>query len=275
MNKGKYYSILAPVFLVAFALLLLMKWRVIVEYVTLNQWGIQVVKSCFSQDAEKDKTSLEKLSEGILNSWLTAQLSHCLGHEQEAAGGWLAVLADAPDRMDLVRAIRPFDMTLAQYATSLYPGNAQAFFWLGDAYQEGGQNIEALQAYETGLTWQPEQDANAWMSVGRLHEEEGSWEQAEHAYNQACYYVDQGKNGCPNAGRLYLAREQYELAAQRYRDSMKQLPDWQPARLGLAQALLGLGQTDEARAHLTFLANEGNRAAQDLLNQLSENQTQP
>jgi len=141
--------------------------------------------------------------------------------------------------------------------------------------QEAGNPTQAIQAYETGLAQQPEKNANAWLSAGRLYEAEGDWERAVQAYNQACYYVDQAKHGCHNAGRLYLEHEQYELAAQRYRDSLVQLPGWHRAQLGLAQALLGLGQIDEAQIYLTRLANEGNRTAQDLLNQLSENEPQP
>jgi tetratricopeptide (TPR) repeat protein len=257
-------------------LVLVMRGANVSSWVSINQWGLQVVRHCFGLEQSRQMSVKPPINGNhTAMFWLTAQKADCQQDQDEAELAWRQTLANTSERLTLVRSAAPYNVALAQYAAELYPEQAEAYFWLGDAYREEGQNPQALQAYETGLTWQPEQDANAWMSVGRLYEAEGAWEQAVHAYSQACHYVDQGKNGCPHAGRLYLAHEQYELAAQRYRDSLNQLPGWHPARLGLAQALLELGQIEEAQAHLTLLANEGNRAAQDLLNQLSENQTQP
>ena len=258
-------------------LVLALRWADVFSIASINQWGLQVIQHCFNPEQSSHEFSLQRLSdtEQGARNWLTAQKATCQQNKNEAELAWRQTLTSSAERVVLVRAAAPYDIALAHYATELYPGQADAFFWLGDAYRESGNNSQALQAYETGLSQQPQQDANAWMSLGRLSETEGDWEQAAYAYDQACVYVDQGKNGCPNAGRLYLAHEQYELAAQRYRDSMVQLPGWQPAQLGLAQALIGLEQTDEARVHLTRLANEGNATAQTLLDQLSENQRQP
>lgn len=240
----------------------------------INQQALQVVDLCLREEPNKG-TDLVTGSESMVMTWLIAQRANCQQDLQAAEVAWQQTLDASPERLSLIRSAVPYHLVLAQYAATRYPEQAEAFFWLGDAYKEQGDNLKAVQAYEAGLILQPEQDANAWMSVGRLYEAEGDWERAVHAYDQACHYVDRGKNGCPGAGRLYFEHEQYELAAQRYREAMQQLPYWQPARLGLARTLLAMGQIEEARLHLTFLANEGNTIAQTLLNQLSENQTQP
>lgn len=263
--------------LILFLLLAVLKGPEFFQNGRTNQWAIQVSRLCLSTDMSEfaEDAALADTSVNTQMSWLTGQLAHCQQKENEAILAWRRTLETSSERLSLVRAAAPHNLTLAQFATAQYPDQAEPFFWLGDAYLAKGEESKAVRTYEVGLTLQPDHSANAWMAVGRLYEAEGEWERAVYAYDQACRYVDQGKNGCPNAGRLYFEHEQYDLAAQRYRDAMRQLPGWQPARLQLAQSLIALGQLEEARLHLTFLADEGNTTAQTLLNQLSENQIQP
>lgn len=269
---GKYRSVLLVLILLAISMVAL-RGREIVSTGATNWWGLQVVRDCLSVEQGQNASLLPPaVAEGSTAvAWLTAQQAHCQQNDLEAALAWRQTLTLSPERLTLVRSAVPHDVVLAQYATELYAEEAKAFSWLGDAYRANGDDAQALQAYENGLEQQPEQDANAWVALGHLYEAEDEWQQAVYAYEQACHYIDQGKNGCPNAGRLYLAHEEYDLAAQRYRDSMRQLPGWAPAQLGLAQALIGLGETDEARTYLTPLANNGNTTAQSLLEQLPRN----
>lgn len=252
-------------------LLVILKGYTFFQNVRTNQWAIHVSRLCLGPARSELPEDVALADMNIKMSWLTGQLAHCQQREDEAMLAWRRTLEVSSERLSLVRAAAPHNIPLAQFAASQYPNQAETFFWVGDAYLAQSDNSKAVRAYEEGLMLQPEHGANAWMTVGRLYEAEGEWERAVYAYDQACHYVDQGKNGCPNAGRLYFEHEQYDLAAQRYRDAMRQLPGWQPARLGLAQALLELDQLEEARLHLTFLASEGNAAAQEVLDQLSEN----
>jgi tetratricopeptide (TPR) repeat protein len=112
-------------------------------------------------------------------------------------------------------------------------------------------------------------NADAWMSLGRLHEEQGDLQLAVEAYDQACAFVDNGKNGCPSAGRIYLATGMYDLAAARYEMSLRQIGEgWLPGREGLVKALLASGRTQEAIPHLTVLAASGSAEARETLSQL-------
>lgn len=256
-------------------LLALLKGSEFFQNVLTNQWAIHVSHLCLGTARSELPEDMALADMNVKMSWLTGQLAHCQQREDEAMLAWRRTLEVSSERLALVRAAAPHNIPLAQFATSQYPNQPETFFWLGDAYLAGGDNGKAVHAFESGLILQPNIDANAWMSVGRLYEASGDWEQAVHAYDQACRYVDQGKNGCPEAGRLYFEHGAYELAAQRYRDAMNQLPYWQPAQLGLARALVALGELEEARFYLTLLVSEGNAAAQELLDQLSDNQLQP
>ena len=107
-----------------------------------------------------------------------------------------------------------------------------------------------------------------WVRLGRLREAAGDVEGALAAYDQGCFLVDAGKNGCPHAGRLYMEAGDYELAAERYRTSMKQLPGWPRAERGLAQALIEMGRSEEAIPYLTNLAHNGDSSAAEQLQEL-------
>ncbi len=260
-------------------LLVMAKGTALFQSVQTNQWAVQVVRFCFDTDKsvliETDLTVDAGVNTQM--SWLTGQLAHCQQKEQEATLAWQQALKASAERLSLVRAAAPHNIPLAQFATSQYPNQPETFFWLGDAYVAAAKTTQATQAFETGLSLQPEHNPLAWMALGRLYEASDDWQGAVRAYDEACFHHegDRGKNGCPNAGRLYLAHEQYDLAAQRFQESMAQIPDWQPAQLGYAQALLGLGQVDEAVPHLTFLAEAGNATAQNLLLSLQTSQTHP
>lgn len=258
-------------------LLAILKGPTFFQNVRTNQWAIHVSRLCLGTARSDLSENMALADMNVKMSWLTGQLAHCQQREDDAMLAWRRTLEVSSERLSLVRAAAPLNLTLAQFAAAQYPDQAEPFFWLGDAYVAAAQTTQATQAFETGLSLQPEHNPLAWIALGRLYETSDDWQGAVRAYDEACLHHegDRGKNGCPNAGRLYLAHEQYDLAAQRFQESMIQIPGWQPARLGYAQALLGLGQVEDAIQHLTFLAEAGNATAQDLLLSLETPETQP
>lgn len=195
--------------------------------------------------------------------------ARCRGDEAREEEAWRRLLAGAGARTDVIRAARPYDVSLARLAAERYPARAGAHFWLGDALREAGNRAAAVVAYEAGLALDPTA-ALIWDYVGRLYEDGGDLERAVYAYDQACYYVDRGKNGCLHAGRIYLEQGAYAEAAVRYRTSLQQLPGYAPARRGLVEALLAQGEIDEAVPHLEALAAQGDENAQKTLAQLTQ-----
>lgn len=105
-----------------------------------------------------------------------------------------------------------------------------------------------IAAYEGGLGLAPT-NGEEWDNLGQLYEAAGLLlEKAVHAFEQAVpYYVDGGKNGCLNAGRIYMQLELYEQALARYQDSLRQLPDYPGSLRGMANALVALERVEEGR----------------------------
>ncbi len=184
-------------------------------------------------------------------------------------------------RVDILQAARPSDVALARWVVVGHPEQARAYFWLGEALL-GGVSVwevppqdlakqpdlfEIIAAYEGGLALAPT-NGEEWDNLGQLYEAAGLSEKAVHAFEQACHYVDGGKNGCLNAGRIYMQLELYEQALARYQDSLRQLPDYPGSLRGMANALVALERVEEALPYLQTLADQGNAEAQTLLETL-------
>ncbi len=186
-------------------------------------------------------------------AFFRAGAAACMGLDAEAQAAYRAALSDPAARLDVIRAVHPLDAGLAALAAQAHPDQAQAHFWLAAALTAAGNTAASIPAYEAGLHLDPA-NGEEWENLGRLYDAAGNWELAVQAFDQACLYVDQGKNGCPNAARLYFAHGKYALAEQRWRDALEQLPGWEPAWRGLADALLAQGRDAEAQEILEGLA---------------------
>ena len=197
-------------------------------------------------------------------SWLIAAADQCRGSTDSSQKQWQQALAQSDERLPALRSMVPHDIDLAKYAVTLYPERSEAYFWLGDAYLKAGEKQQAANAFEQGLALDPT-DGLTWRQLGDLYREGGDLGAAVQAYDKACFRVDQGKNGCPRAAGIYMQQGQYDLAAQRYRQSLEQLPNWHPAQKGLAEALLAMGRQDEAVPFLEVLAENGDAEAAQML----------
>lgn len=247
-------------------LVLVSELRPLAAYFRLNQVAVQTTSMCLNGHGEETRPAATAESSQL--AWFTAVSARCRGDADSERQSWQSVVAGSGARIQAIRAAAPADTHLAQLAAATHPQLAEGHFWLGDVLKAQGDIVGAIQAYAAGLALRPN-DAKTWLALGELFLAQDDWRAAAQAYDRACLYVDQGKNGCPRAGQIYLDQGMYDLAAQRYRDSLGQVPGWAPARLGLARALLGLGESEEAARYLEPLAAEGNAEAQQLLYQLS------
>lgn len=259
----KYISGLALALILMLAVLwrsgqLTLSWR-------RNVFALGTHSYCIKPSLASEKISqLDGFAQTPGSAWFEAINTLCDGGIEGHKNAVKAAIAGYPERIFIVKTFLPHDQELAQYAAQTHPDNAQAQFWLGDILIEQNDTQGGITAYQNGLQHQPG-DGLSWMKLGRLHEAQGDWESAIDAYDQACFYVDDGKNGCPNAGRLYHEHGLYKLAADRFKRSTGQLPGWLPARLGLAKALIAMGEIDNAIPILTELAEQGNQESAEIL----------
>ncbi len=190
-----------------------------------------------------------------------------LEHEQQALAArdsaWEQLLGCSTQHTTLMRSVAPENRSLAEAAVAKQPKNAESYFWLA-SLEAGDDKDGAIAYYESGLALAPG-DAVRWVELGGVRQAIGDVDGAIAAYDQGCFLFDRGGNGCPRAGKLYMEIGEYELAADRYRISIEQLPGWLPAQRGLADALLAMGRDEEAVPILTVLAEKGDGLAQEQL----------
>jgi tetratricopeptide (TPR) repeat protein len=198
--------------------------------------------------------------------WQVGRLAHERDDIAARNEAWQQLLACSAHYTPLMQRIAPADQTLSAAAVAQQPDEAAGYFWRASQETEADP-AAAIAYYEQGLALSPA-DGLKWVQLGHLREAAGDSDGALEAYDQGCFYVDQGKNGCMRAGRLYMAAGEYEMAAERYRTSMKQLPGWLPAQRGLTDALLAMGRGEEAIPYLTNLADNGDSSAAEQLQEL-------
>ena len=257
-------------FLIIVVLALILSWQLGVntnasQLLTINGLAIDVLQLC--QDEKmlpQDKVTETPTSQ---TAWLLAAAGQCQENSVALTVRWQQVLALSDERLPALRSLAPYDRELAQYAVTLYPARGEAHFFFFYAYLTAGENQPAADAFAQGLALDPS-DGLIWRKLGDLYQEDGDWQAVVRAFDQACFRMDRGKNGCPRAGGIYMQQGQYELAAQRYRQSIKQLPYWLPAKKGLVEALLTMGQQDEAVPYLEILAESGDEEAAQQLEQI-------
>ena len=156
-------------------------------------------------------------------AWFRLMETFCQDPTAISTTTWEEAIAADPQRIVFMPYYRPGDLELAGYAARTHPGSASANFWFAELAAASGDLDGAISAYQRGLEITPA-DGLAWMALGRLQEGQGDLESAAYAYSQACNHVDRGKNGCPNASRLYLALGDYASAEHYARQTLRQLP---------------------------------------------------
>lgn len=207
-----------------FALALLLRLPAIVQGFRLNQAAVQAAVSCEGNSREPtnwlDDAEASSLAHTI---WLAATVAHCHGDTQTSRQELHKLLSMSGAQLDLVRTIAPNDIELARFASEQYPVLPIASSWLGDALRLAGDDEGAIRAYERSVEL-TSTDADMWFALGRLYEEKRKdLPAAAKAYDQACFHVDHGKNGCLAASFIYLTLGQDDLAAERHKEYLRQV----------------------------------------------------
>ena len=203
--------------------------------------------------------------------WLMASLAHCQGDDHQEQIAWLASLIGSDQRLSVGQAARPDDALLARMAAERYPQNASAQFWLAENLNSAGDVNGAIQAYELGLQIRPTNGLN-WRKLGDLYRQQGDWQKAVKAYDQACFWVDSGHNGCYRAGMLYHEHGFYDKAIQRFESTIFQEQNWIPGYRALVKVLFEAGRNQDARPYLEYLASQGDLEATQTLQELFPSQ---
>ncbi len=230
MNRRLLWLSLA-VFLAALALLLLLP-----QALSRNLAGLQALEVCLTGNEVSSGPAAQNLQPGF--PFFAAGLARCQGNEQAALQSYTQAFADPHTPVDAVRGAFPTDLDLARQAVAARPDDPASFFWLADILRSSDP-AAAIPVYEQALTLAP-REALAWDRLGHLYEDAQRLEDALHAYSQACRYLDQGKNGCLNAGGVAMRLERYAEAADFYRQALRQLPNYPPAQAGYTAALEAL-----------------------------------
>ncbi|NUM49191.1 MAG: tetratricopeptide repeat protein [Anaerolineales bacterium] len=213
-------------------------------------------------------------------AFFRAGAARCGGDDEQAHDFYLETVGPNT-RVDILQAVMPADVALARRVVDEHPEQAEAYFWLGEALL-GGVSVwevppqdlgkqpdlfDIIAAYEGGLALDST-NGEEWDNLGRLYEAAGQSEKAVHAFDQACHFGDDGRNGCLSAGRIYMQLDLYEQALARYQDSLRQRPGFPASLLGIANAFLALERVAEALPYLQTLADQGDAEAQTLLETL-------
>lgn len=155
-------------------------------------------------------------------------------------GEWLTKTIDLENRKNwrgLLEHAR--DWTRSQ------PGESTAWFSLGLAYHQTGQNEEALSAYREALRIDPK-NANTWNNIGIIFRETGQQENAIEAYQQALRIDPMYLDAWYNLGIVYRRIGSIANAIEAHQQALRINPQFASAWNGLGSAYDDFGQITKA-----------------------------
>jgi tetratricopeptide (TPR) repeat protein len=200
------------------------------------------------------------------DAWRQAIASRCRGDAAGEESALEAALLQGSERINLVRAVMPQDVSLARFAARQFSDKPDVQFWLADNLA-AGDVPGAIQVYEQGLHLEPTAILQ-WRILADLYQNQGDWQKAIQAYDRICFWDDSEYYGCYRAGRLFYQHQLYDLAIKRLRCTVEQEPEWAPGNKALAKALLAAGRAQEARPYLEFLSTRGDPEAKEMLQEM-------
>lgn len=164
--------------------------------------------------------------------WGLGMLARWQGDEAHSRSLWLHQLDSMPRHLSLFYVLFAGDQEFAQEAHRLYPRSWLAAYWLGEVMAPGDLPA-AIALYEETLA---EDSGNGvrWVELGWLYRRNGQHMEALVAYGRGCALRDRGGNGCWQAGLLSQELGLEEQAADYYRLTLRQIPNYAPALARLA-----------------------------------------
>jgi len=163
-----------------------------------------------------------------------------------------AQLAQAHGRMGmLLMAAEYRDEAEACFvdAQVLAPDEARWPYYLGHLYKTRGETVKSVSAFERALSLQPDDQATlVWLASAYL--DQGKPEAAEPPLTRALAQQPQSAPALLGLGRAVLARSDYAGAVRYLEQALSLDPRAVAIQYPLAMAYRGLGDMDQAEAHI-------------------------
>lgn len=149
---------------------------------------------------------------------------------------------DAYREKDYEKAAKAFHRATAFSPSGTYA--TDAFKYLSMAYQQLGKTDKAIQAYQTGIKFNPQNDTLR-TDLGNIYFATGRYAEAETHYNAAVRINPSVKNIFA-LGQLYMKTERYSDAEIQFNKVITRSPHEAGGHFGLGQALAKQKRYEEA-----------------------------
>ena len=126
--------------------------------------------------------------------------------------------------------------------TKAQPGNAVAWFSLGNAYEESGQLSKTIEAFQQAIRNNPNY-SDAWINLGVAYFKSNHKSEAIKAYQQAIRIDPESATAWNNIGYSYYESNQINKAIEAYQQALRIDPDYANAWVHLGVAYNQLNQT--------------------------------
>jgi len=142
-----------------------------------------------------------------------------------------------------------------QKLVALVPGDAEAWFGLGNLYQQQGQVNEAVQAYRQVIALQPDH-VGAHHNLGAAYQAQGDHEHALACFQSALQIDPTLAQVYFSQSNVYLATDAWEDAAKALQRALQIQPDHVEARFNLANLCKDTGKAEMAIANYVALLKQ-------------------
>ncbi|MBN1127462.1 MAG: tetratricopeptide repeat protein [Chitinispirillaceae bacterium] len=159
----------------------------------------------------------------------------------ERIEGWNNAGIVLMDLGHLEEAKAMFERVLA-----IEPDNAGALLNLGNYHADKGNARTAIGLFERAIETRPD-FADAWFNLGNTHLVLKDYDAARNAFERAVRYRREFPSALKNLGFVYEHLGNGGKAVEQYRAAAGIAPVDATIQINLANALLGLGQSDEAK----------------------------
>lgn len=128
------------------------------------------------------------------------------------------------------------------------PGNAWAWYELGNALRDEGRTPESIAAYRAALA-RDSRHASAHNNLGAVLAEEGRAEDAAHEYRQALLNEPDYADAHYNLGNALRALGRLDAAGREFQEALRLEPEHADAHGNLGEVLSAQGRLDAATKH--------------------------
>ena len=176
------------------------------------------------------------------------------GKLQKALDGVDLLLLQFPNSITLLNIQGVANIGLGQFAAAvgafkkvlvIKPGNAGAYYNMGNALKEQGKLEEAIEGYNKALAFKPDY-ADVYNNMGITLKKQGKLREAIEAYNKALAIKPDYADAYNNMGNALQEQGALKEAIEAYYNALAIKPDYADAYNNIGLALRGQGNLEEA-----------------------------